>query len=171
MGKQRKYMDRGRRIALEGRPCEVEWMTLLGNGRSAVVNGRADDAPFLDEVMWEGIYLSPTPRPAALDHPFLRSVLDRREDEAIAYLTERWSLAWVDPLPQNAAAVREALDLPDCAAAGSTHLMTGFGAKLPDGPDTWYTGYCIHCMRAMLMQANTEAFSVKWWPFYDQETA
>lgn len=172
MGKQRKYLDRGRRIALEGRPFDVEWLTLLGCGRSAVQKGRADDAPFLSEVMWEGISLPPTPRPAVLDHPFLRSALDRREDETMAYLTEQWSNAWVDPLPRDAAEARALLDRPDCITAGNgAHLMTAFAAKIPDEESTWYTGLCAHCMRAMLLRVDDAAFSVKWWPFYDQETA
>ncbi|MGP5099688.1 hypothetical protein ACTXJ1_16865 [Brachybacterium alimentarium] len=55
MGKQRKYLDRGRKIELEGRPFKVDWSTLLGAGRSAVQKGRADEAAFLSEFMWEGV--------------------------------------------------------------------------------------------------------------------
>ncbi|HEX7351438.1 hypothetical protein, partial [Brachybacterium sp.] len=107
MSRQRKYLDRGRRIALEG---------------------RADAAPFLSEAMGEGVSsLPPSPRPALLDHPFLRSALDRREHETMGYLTEQWSAAWVDPLPRDAAEVRGFLDRPDCITTGSgAHLMTGY---------------------------------------------
>ena len=173
MAKQRKYLDRGRRIALEGRPYEVEWFELLGLGRLAAQNGRANSAPFLSEVMWEGVSsVPPFPRPVLLDHPFLRSALDRREDETMSYLTEQWSTAWVEPLPQDADEARGILDRPDCLTAGSgAHLMTAYGAQLPEGTLTWYTGFCAHCMRAMLLRIDDATASTKWWPFYDQETA
>lgn len=170
MAKQRKYLDRGRRIALEGRPYEVEWLSLLGMGLSKARDGRADTVPFLSEVMWEGIYLSPTPRSALLDHPFLRSALDRREEETMAYLTEQWTKAWIKPLPRDAAEVWELLDRPDCITAGEgAHYMTGSGSTISEGLVTWYTGFCARCMRAILLRIDPEEFSVKSWPFYDQE--
>ena len=173
MGKQRKYLDRGRRIALEGRPYRVEWLSLLGFGRLAVQNGRADEAPFLSEVMWEGCSsVSPTPRPALFDHPFLRSALAVREEETLAYLSQQWSDAWVSSLPRNADEALELLSRPSCYdGSQSAHLMTAYGARLPEWEVTWYAGFCERCMRAMLLRINDETFSVSWWPFYDQESA
>lgn len=173
MGKQRKYLDRGRRIALEGRPYRVEWLNLLGFGRLAVNEGRDASAPTLAEVMWEGIIsVSPFLRPALLDHPFLRSALAVREEETLAYLTEQWRAAWVSPLPRDADEARELLSRPSCGGVGrAAHLMTAYAAWLPEGEVTWYAGFCERCMRAMLLRINNETFSVTWWPFYDQESA
>ena len=174
MGKQRKYLDRGRKNALSGRPYEVDWLDLLGLGLRPARDGRANTAPFLSEVMWEDITspFFPYPRPALLDHPFLRTALDLRESETMSYLAQQWSRAWVNPLPRNAAQVRELLGRPDCITAGDgAHRMTGYGAKMPEGTVTWYTGFCARCMRAMLLRIDDDAFSVRWWPFYDQEAA
>lgn len=170
MGKQRKYLDRGRRIRLEGRPMEPDWLTLLGAGREAVREGTADSCRYLDEVMWEGVDpMMVTPRPALFDHPFLRSALDTREEVAVEYLHGQWDRAWVDPLPDSAAEIRDMLELPDCAKRSRSHLMTAYGAKLPEGTVTWYAGYCAACMRAMLLRIDDDAFTVRWWPFYDHE--
>lgn len=174
MNGTRKYLDRGRRVALEGRPYAVDWWDLVGLGLAKGRDGRADDAPFLSEVMWEGVSGLPRfPRPALLDHPFLRPALDRREEETMAYLTEQWSKAWVDPLRRDASEVRELLDRPDCLTAGvGAHYMTGYGASISEGLSTWYTGFCARCMRAVLLRIDPddpEELWVKAWPFYDQE--
>jgi len=173
MNKQRKYLDRGRRIALEGRPYRVEWLTLLSLGRRAVKQGRDGSAPTLAAVMWEGMTaLSPTHRPALLDHPFLRSALAAREEMTLAYLTEQWRDAWVSPLPRDADEALALLSRPSCGEGGrAAHLMTAYAARLPEGEVTWYAGFCEHCMRAMLLRINDETFAVTWWPFYDQESA
>lgn len=173
MGKQRKYLDRGRRIALDGRPYRVEWLTLLDLGRQAVKQGRDGSAPTLAAVMWEGITsLSTSPRPALFDHPLLRSALAVREGETMAYLTEQWRNAWVSALPRDADEARELLSLPSCGEGRlAAHLMTAYAARLPEGEVTWYAGFCERCMRAMLLRINDERFSVTWWPFYDQESA
>lgn len=64
--------------------------------------GRDASAPTLAEVMWEGMTaLSHFARPALLDHPFLRSSLEVREEATLAYLTEQWRAARVAPLPQT----------------------------------------------------------------------
>lgn len=53
--------------------------------------GRDASAPTLAAVMWEGMTaLFPLARPALLDHPFLRSSLEVREEATLAYLTEQW---------------------------------------------------------------------------------
>lgn len=173
MARQRKYLDRGRQIALEGRPYEVDWMTLLGAGRSAVEKGRADDAPFLSEVMWKGVNDAVvTPRPAALDHPLMRRWLAADEQAAIDYLCDGWGYAPNEPKPETAAQMLALLDRPLCATEERwQHFMYVVKGRLPDGPLEWYVGYCYDCLRAMLMLDDGTEKDPRWWPFYDQETA
>lgn len=86
MDEQSNYLDRERLIRLEGRPIEPDWMTLLGAVHNAVQTGRAAVAPFLSDVMWEGVDDTMAPRPAALDYPFMRRWLAAGEQAAIDYL-------------------------------------------------------------------------------------
>ncbi|WP_394217122.1 hypothetical protein [Brachybacterium vulturis] len=148
MSEQRKCLDRGRKIALEGRPYEVKWRPLLELGMTAVRDGCADTAPPLAEVMWE--------------------------DATLAYLTDQadqGGRASIDPLPRDVARVRELLDMPDGITAGSpAHLMTGYGASVSEGTVHWYAGVCAYCLRAMLLRVDDAARLFKWWTFYDQET-
>lgn len=145
MSEQRKCLDRGRKIALEGRPYEVKWPTLRALGMTAVRDGCADTAPSLAEVMWE--------------------------DATLAYLTDQGGRASIAPLPRDVARVRELLDMPDGITAGSpAHLMTGYKASVSEGTVHWYAGVCAYCLRAMLLRVDEAARSFKWWTFYDQET-
>ncbi|SLN05208.1 hypothetical protein FM103_19375 [Corynebacterium xerosis] len=173
MRKQRKYLDRGRKIELEGRPFEVDWMTLLGAGRSAVQRGRADEAAFLSEVMWEDVDPAVvTHRPAALDYPLMRRWLDVHEDEAIDYLMDEWGLAFDEPAPENAGQANELLELEDCITAGrGAHMLSAYQRSVPEGTGTWFVGYCSDCLRAILMWIDDADLSSRWWPFYDQESA
>lgn len=172
MGKQRKYLDRGRKIELEGRPYEVDWVTLLGAGRAAVQRGRADETAFLSEVMWEGVDSSVvTPRPAALDYPLMRRWLDLNEQEAIDYLCDGWGYALYQPKPETADQARALLDRPRCATKERwQHFMYSVELKVKDGPLEWYAGYCNDCQWAMLMLDDDLAKQPRWWPFYDQES-
>lgn len=159
MGAQRKYLDRGRRIPREGRPYAVEWLTLLAVSLVKGRDGRADDAMFLSEVMWEGVSGPRFPRPALLDHPFLRSVQDLTDLDAQE-----------NELRQQAKVLRKLLDSPDCIAAGEgAHFMTGYGASISEGQVTWSTGLCARCLGAILLRIDLVESSVKAWPFYDQE--
>lgn len=174
MSRQRKYLDRGRWIALERRPIAVDWATLLGAGRNTVQKGRADAAPFLSEVMCEGVdraVFAPAPRPAALDHPLLRRWLDVNEQEAITYLCDGWGYALNQPAPETAAEARALLNRPYCAPKEQwRHFMYTVKFILQDGPLEWYVGYCSGCLRALLMLDDDTNNTVRWWQFYDQET-
>jgi hypothetical protein len=168
---QRKYLDRGRSIPLEGRPFRIDWMLLLGAGLSAAHKGRTEQAPFLEQVMWAGVDPKVIhPRPAALDFPLMRSWLDVNEREAMAYLIGEWGPSLLDPPPHTAEQVRALLDRGDCVAAGrGAHLMARWMEKVEEGTASWYVGYCAHCVRALLLRVDAESFEVSWWPFYDQE--
>lgn len=100
--------------------------------------GRDASAPTLAAVMWEGMTaLFPLARPALLDHPFLRFLLEVREEATLAYLTEQWRDAWVSPLPRDADEARELLSRRTCGEGGRTgHLMTSLPARLPEGEVT-----------------------------------
>lgn len=171
MSKQRKYLDRGREIELEGRPYEVDWVTLLGAGRSAVQRGRADGAAFLSEVMWEDVNPAVvTPRPAALDYPLMRRWLDVNEQEAIAYLGDGWGGALNEPQPETATEARALLARPYCAPKENwQHFMYSVKFQLHDGPLEWDVGYCHDCLRALLMLDDDTTNTTRWWPFYDHE--
>lgn len=172
MARQRNCPDRGRRIALEDRPYEVDWLTLLRAGRSAVQKGRADEVSFLSGVMWRGVDDAVvTPRPAALDHPFMRRWLAADEQAAIDYLCDGWGCALNEPEPESADQVRALVARPLCPPKEKwQHFMYSVEARLPDGPLEWYVGYCHDCLRALLVLDDDTTNSTSWWPFYDQET-
>lgn len=171
MSKQRKYLDRGRKIALERRPFRPDWMTLLGAGMTAAHKGRAGMTPYLHQVMWEGVDpMVVTPRPAAFDHHLLRAWLDVNEDDAIDYLMSDWGLAFDGPVPENASQANKLLELEDCITAGrGAHMLSAYQQSVPEGTSTWFVGYCSDCLRAILMWIDDADLSRRWWPFYDHE--
>lgn len=172
MGKQRKYLDRGRKIALEGRPYEVDWVTLLEAGRSAVQSGRAAEATFLSEVMWEGVDPAVVPpRPAALDYPLMRRWLDVNEQEAIDYLCDGWGYAVNGSRPETADQARALLSRPRCGTKETwQHFMYSLKLLHREGPLEWHVGYCQDCLWAVLVMDDEFAKEPLWWPFYDQES-
>lgn len=174
MGKQSEYLDRDRTIALEGRPHEVDWLTLLGAGRNAVQKGRADHVPFLSDVMWRGVDDTlVTPRPAALDHPFMRRWLAADEQAAIDYLCDGWGYALNEPEPETADEALALLDRPRCVTEANEwqHFMYVNKLLIQDGPVDWAVGYCNRCQWAVLMMDDEMEPGPSWWLFYDQETA
>lgn len=171
MGKQSEYLDRDLTIALAGRPYEVDWLTLLGAGRNAIQKGRADDVRFLSDVMWRGVDDAvATPRPAALDYPFLRRWIAADEQAAIDYLCDDWGYALDEPEPETATQAVALLERPLCATKDRwQHFMYVTKRKLQDGPVEWCVGYCNRCLRAVLMMDDDFAKEPRWWSFYDQE--
>ncbi|MDN5685845.1 MAG: hypothetical protein L0G94_04065 [Brachybacterium sp.] len=170
MGKQRKYLDRGRRIRLEGRPMDPDWMALLGAGRNAVLEGRADEAPFLSDVMWEGVSGFPRfPRAAAFDHPLIREWLHVDERAATAYLRQQWGMVRA---PEDATEALSMMDSASCLIAGlGSHRLTADRFALPDPAEggTWVAGPCRDCQRALLWFFPDDGSLPRVWQFYDHE--
>lgn len=170
MGKQRKYLDRGRRIRLEGRPFGADWWELLGAGRSAVISGRADACRYLDEVMWEDIVsYAHFPRPAAFDYPLMREWLHVDERAATTHLRQHWGMARA---LEDAAEALTMMDSVDCLTAGlGSHRLTADRFALPDPAEggTWLAGPCRDCQRALLWFFPDDGSLPRVWQFYDHQ--
>lgn len=169
MSRQRKYLDRGRKIALEGRPIDPDWMTLLGAGRSAVQRGSADTCRYLSEVMWEGILPFRLPRPAAFDYPLMRRWLHLDEQAATTYLRRQWGMARA---PEDTAEALSMMNGIGCLAAGlGSHRLTADRFTLPDPyvGGTWIVGPCRDCQRALLWFFPSDGSSHRSWEFYDHQ--
>ncbi|MGP9582503.1 hypothetical protein [Brachybacterium sp. AOP35-5H-19] len=173
MSGTRKYLDRDRTIALEGRPYEVDWVTLLGAGRSAVQRGRADEVPLLSEVIWEDMDSAVvTPRPAALDYALMRRWLDVDESAAMTYLLDAWRGSMNAPEPDTPDGVRAILNQRSCPPKKEwQHFMYIVKRRFQDGPREWYVGYCNDCLEALLMLDDDRTNEIRTWTFYDQEMA
>lgn len=170
MSRQRKYLDRGRKIQLEGRPIEPDWSLLLGAGRSAVQKGSADACRYLSEVMWEDVLPDfRHPRAAAFDYPLMRQWLYIDERAATAYLREQWGMARA---PEDTAEALSMMDDIDCLVAGlGSHRLTADKFTLPDPyvGGTWISGPCRDCHRALLWFFPSDGCRHRAWEFYDHE--
>lgn len=170
MSGTRNYLDRGRRIWLEGRPTEVDWTALLGVGRNA---GRgASPAPGaprrpLDPEMWEGSGMPYFPRPVLFDFPVLREWIALEEQEATSYMRSGFGFLRA---PEDAAEALEMLSVSSCLARETSHGYGYTRAHLQDDEVLWAVALCKDCGRALL-QAHWDEDEGCQWDFYDQEAA
>ena len=188
MGKQRKYLDRGRQIRLDGQPVRADWMDLLMYGARAAMTDSATPARYLEETEWEWEkeWARP-PRPALFDFPRLRSWLDIDAEGATRFLQLEWAIprepTWGRPigtgadyeadgialLPDTADAARTMLASAECEGAHHTRLIARKTLAIGDG--IWAAGICGGCLRAGLSYFPTsmQAGTAGTWTFYDQE--
>ena len=167
--RQRKYLDRGREIALEGRPVVPDWKLLLRLGRRAVKKRRGDAGEFLDEVMWRGVARPRTLRPAVMDYPLMRRWLDVEERDAVAYLRRHWGMVRVPSYRAGALAI---LDHPGCGAEGYGHRILASRRKQTDRHGIyWSVGFCGDCFQSLLLRYDGRDGTAQDWPFYDQQAA
>lgn len=174
MSGARKYLDRGRRIWLEGRPTEVDWMTLLGVGRTMVRGATpAPAAPRrpLEPVMWEGSGTPYLPRPVLFDFPVLREWIALEEGDAVSYLRSELG---PEHAPETGVAALEAMARQSCHEDNRVHSTHPMKCGLDDDEGTWMVGVCRVCLRGVLaLHAGWPPADEEYqeWDFYDQEVA
>lgn len=166
----RKFLDRGRRVPLEGRPLSPDWDQLLYLGMRAVEKGRADDSPYLSAVMFEDIYeLGRFSKPAPFDNELLRQWLDADEGAAVVFIRQQLGNVRA---PDTGAEAREILGRHDCLSdALGTHRLTTEQAVWRANDVTWAVGWCSDCVRALLWRFDEGEAPVTTWPFYDHESS
>lgn len=168
MAQQRKYLDKKRRVPLDGRPIEPDWYNLLHVGIRAVEKGWADKAPYLEEVMWEGIYEPGiSPQPAAFSNPLLREWLRVDETAATSFLRDQWNNLRA---PETAAEALEKLASPDCLESGLGGHRLRVAHDVRETPaGTWAIGWCTDCAQVLLWFFPEDEEGYRSWPFFDHE--
>lgn len=170
MAQQRKYLDRKRRVPLNGRPIEPNWFNLLHKGFHAVENGWAEKAPYLSDVMWQGVdQQGISAQPAAFSNPLLREWLLVDEEEATTFLRNQWNNLRA---PETAAEALEILASPDCLESGlGGHRLRVEHSAWETPAGTWAIGWCTDCAQVLLWLFTEDEGGCRSWPFYDHEMA
>lgn len=172
MGELRTYLDRGRKLWLQGRPVGPDWMALLRAGSNEVRRNSPAPGPGarpLDRTMWEtegaGVYF---PRPVLLDFPLLREWIALEEEEATSYLRLCWGTMRA---PEDRPEALEMLSRPSCSTRGEQHWLSFAMESLEDSHGVWAVGVCKDCRRAILQCHGATDDGPVEWELYDSEAA
>ncbi len=161
----RVFLDRSRKVPLEGRPLLVDWHVLLHVGMKAVERGTAD-TPWLSSIMWTGI--SPKGRflrPLLFDFPMLRRWLEVEPVKATTYMRDGYGFL---EAPRDVEEALAMLSTNDCYSTGlESHRLTQDQCVLSSAGGEWAVGTCRDCLRALLWYFPKDG-DPREWPFYDQ---
>lgn len=142
---------------------------LLIYGMRAVQSGRADNAPYLSTMMFDGHpQASRIPRPAPFDNGLLRRWVDFDEDAALTFI--RHQLGHFRASSTSTERL-EMLAQRDCLTEqfGPHRLTTEQFAQVEDNA-TWAVGWRTDCVRALLWRYDDDPNTIATtWPFYDHD--
>lgn len=166
----RVFLDRSRKVRLEGRPLYVDWSELLYVGMAATDSAQC--GPFLSSTMWINIYpLGRFLRPVLFDFPLLRRWLEVEPSKAMDYMRDGFGFL---EAPRDVDEALAMLARDDCYAAGlGSHRLAAerrifrTEASRWGAGGQWVVGTCNDCLRATLWFFPDEG-DPREWPFYDQ---
>lgn len=153
-------------LRLTHTPIEPDWLTLLVLGKAVTQSGRGDDAPYLEELMWDGIHPSRMfPLPAVLNHQFMREWVRLEPTLACDHLRQSWGKLRA---PDTAEEALDMLSSVNCEEAGlGEHRLTFAPASCVEDGTQWVAAPCNDCHRALLWQFWSNG-STRTWQFYPQ---